>query len=464
MKRLMISVCILLLFLPCLQLKRLFASEIHQPMIFDEEDEKGLYISGFIDLQYLKWNYRNSKENQVPLLALVNENGTFSQNLFNIYFTFNAGKNLLAFAEIKFLYAPAATIQTVQYDMDGDGNIDPGIVYTFPYNNSYIDTQAAKFQYGSICIERAYAEWNALSYATIRFGRYLTPFGIWSQDHGAPVITSMKVPFLVSYPLPNVGMPQSQTGVELLGRFFVNKSNLIIDYAVYVGNGVSNADSTVEPGDKNKAVGGFLNLSLLSINNKIDIDFGCSAYRGEQSILLYKGANVSFIPSNDLSMINTNFSFDSSLERYSVKQMETAALVHIRISINSLPVGGTFVLQGEGMRQWIEEKDDDRLVDPFTKLHIEADNYTFDVYYIQAEYQFWGMITPYFRYEWGKIGASNPQPILLYKNANVYTAGLNVKPVPNFTVKCEWYRLDFSNPFNVNNDVDVYQTSVTLNF
>ncbi len=497
MKKMLIGGWILLLFTVFPQ-KVLFSQVegegAEEDMVFMEEIERRFNISGFMSFQYQKMDVKSDDN---PLKDLVNEQEHFRLNNLNVYLSFNVSDELLAFSEIKFIFAPTGKEARTPVDSNGyvylgDNSTTIDRVLVTPFDNSAIDNQNSNFKYGSIYIERAYIEWNTLPYATLRFGRYITPFGIWSQDHGDPAVTTVRLPFLVSTPYPTYSMPLWQTGVELVGKLPITDIDLYIDYAAYVGNGISDSESILDEEDKNKSVGGFLSFKLPPIARMIDIELGCSGYWGERTILFNKTLTPLALVSITDGTAAGNFETDSSNNVYYNKQMDTIGAAHMKISVRSLPLGGTLVLQSEYLYQWVDE-DGARLTDgewtgagtryvDMIGQPRNPEDYKFETLYAQAEYQFFSRVTPYFRYEMFNIGSKKDVQVnIRLSKMDVYTAGLNIKPYNRLVIKGEWARLDMetsgqwmkvdtvtqqplSLPAELNNDIDVYQASVTLSF
>ncbi|MDY6933611.1 MAG: hypothetical protein SVZ03_05220 [Spirochaetota bacterium] len=449
------------------------------------EEEQRLFISGFMSMRYMQTEFDSFDNSSAAAYSPnINENVSFWQSNLNLYFTFKPTRDWSAFSEIRFNYAPTGDYQLTPYDMDGDGSNDTysfnnpltgqteplPLIYAMPNNTTHVDRYFFMFDYGSIYIERAYIEWKRLAYAKLRAGKYITPYGIFSQDHGEPATTSIRLPLVVSPP-GNYGMPQTQTGVELYGEYGI-PLDILFEYAAYVGNGISTGDAESDSFDKNKSVGGFMNFILHPIADNIYIEFGGSVYYGERSLLLYKVyKTVPGIAPNeatdDPTDITTyvNFSSDSSLDRYTARQMETSGLGHLKITIRSLPLDGTFVLQTEGLYQEIDMNNDPRIVDPVSKQQLTIEDYNYYTYYIQGEYQFFGKITPYFRYEYSYKDIKDPLKLTVSKSINLQVVGLNFKPDPVVSIKAEWNHVNLHIPLSyINNDFDVYTGSVSLAF
>ncbi|MDY6933608.1 MAG: hypothetical protein SVZ03_05205 [Spirochaetota bacterium] len=464
----------------------LFIGGITQGLNAQLEEGQRFFISGFMSMRYMQTEFDSLHNSSAAGYSPnINENVSFWQSNLNLYFTFKPTRDWFAFSEIRFNYAPTGDYQLMPYDMDGDGNNDTysfinsltgqteplPLIYALPNNTTHVDRYFFMFDYGSIYIERAYIEWERLAYAKLRAGKYITPFGIFSQDHGEPATTSIRLPLVVSTSQPYYGMPLTQTGVELYGEYGI-PLDILFEYAAYVGNGISTGDAESDSFDKNKSIGGFMNFILHPIADNIYIEFGGSVYYGERSLLLYKVyKTVPGIAPNEATDDPTdiatyvNFSSDSSLDRYTARQMETSGLAHLKITIRSLPLDGTFVLQAEGIYQKIEMNNDPRIVDPFSKQQLIIEDYYYYAYYIQGEYQFFGKITPYFRYEYSDRDVKDPLKLIWGKIIYLYVLGLNYKPDPVVSIKAEWNHIKSNTPLSYfNNDFDVYTASVSLAF
>lgn len=322
----------------------------------------------------------------------------FFLNNINLYFNFNVSKDLLAFAEVRFLFAPGTKTVT-----DSSYN-------TSYFNNDDTDANGMRSQYGTTYIERAYMEWKTYPFARIRVGRMITPFGIWSQDHGAPVTTTVRLPFVTSTQ-PSMGFPSTVTGLEALGS--INLRNIVFSYAAYVGNNETDLESMGDK-DSNKAYGGFTNFRI-PFTSSITIDVGLSAYRGD-TILLYNRSAA-------------------GVSTYYYNQTSTIGAGHVKLSVASLPLDGEFIIQTEAYIQRVNEKDVSRMSSFGPIVPITSHDYTRKVYYIQTEYRMFGILTPYFRFDRLINGDINNY---LVNGLDDYNAGINIKPYPNLVLKFEF--------------------------
>ncbi|MDY6934762.1 MAG: hypothetical protein SVZ03_11165 [Spirochaetota bacterium] len=415
-----------------------------------------------------------------------NKNGAFMQSDLNLYFTFFIDEGWKAFSEVAFLYTPTRELnvepETTQVIDSTTGEVtlySTGNMIGTPYDTSYMTPTFSLSKYGAIEIERAYIEWNKLSYANLRFGRYFTPLGIWQRYHGAPVVTSVRLPIMVVSALGGTGMPTSKTGVELLGK--VDIADTLIEYAAYVENGISEADALYDD-NANKAVGGFLNFKLPTIAGRIDVEFGGSGYYGKRTHISQKTyllaiGTSDLLDSTNLNNIVVTMDYDPSQDEYAAEQWDTMALAHLKLSIASLPLDGTFILQAEGVHQGSDRDDDSRIVNSVHGYSVQEDDMKYYSYYGQVEYQFYGKLTPYFRYEITNRDTDIAQDKILTKNSTMYVTGLNYKPRPKVAIKAETIiadldsdvgnmanRWDPTKDEKMNNDMIIYMGSISVAF
>ncbi|MDY6934768.1 MAG: hypothetical protein SVZ03_11195 [Spirochaetota bacterium] len=459
-----------------------------QSMLYAQyiEEENRYHITGFLQTVYIDFDFDSDDNMLSSISPSQNDNGNFVQSDLNLYFTFFVDKGWKAFSEITFRYSPTGEIEkepeTTQVVDDSTGEVtlySTGNMIGTPFDSSYMTPTFSLSKYGSIDIERAYIEWNELSYANLRFGRYFTPFGIWQRDHGAPILTSIRLPMLVQAPIIGIGMPKAQTGVELVGSMDV--AGTLFEYMAYVGNGISNADALYDD-NKNKAAGGFLNIKLPTIADKIDLEFGGSGYYGKTTIISQKTYLLDIGTSDLLDSTNPNnivvtMDYDPSKDEYTKKQWDTIALAHLKLSIGSLPFDGTFILQTEGLYQWMDKDNDNRIVNSVHGYPVQEDDAKYYTYYGQVEYQFYNKIAPYFRYEYMAMDTDISQTSIIIESSNIYIIGMNFKPKPRIAIKVECdivdMESDVGNMANLldptkdvkrNNDMVIYMAGISVAF
>lgn len=119
-----------------------------------------------------------------------------------------------------------------------------------------------------IILERAQIDYQYSDLLNVRAGVFLTPYGIWNVDHGAPVRIMARPPAFITAGL----IPERQTGVELFGTLHMLPWTL--DYHAYVSNGRTLGAVDF---DNDKAVGGRL---VLGTRRPIGIRVGASFFTG----------------------------------------------------------------------------------------------------------------------------------------------------------------------------------------
>jgi hypothetical protein len=133
--------------------------------------------------------------------------------------------------------------------------------------STHTDNQAATVQ-GKLFVEQVYIEYLHGMDMDLRFGRFLTPAGIWSIYHYYPYVTTQTRPLLVRNIFPHVSDGiQLRKSLRLLGS--------TLGTSLYVANGSGNPGRTDR--NENKGVGLRLNYSLDFLS---DFQFGAS-YFGE---------------------------------------------------------------------------------------------------------------------------------------------------------------------------------------
>ena len=73
--------------------------------------------------------------------------------------------------------------------------------------------------------------WNYCNELNLRFGKFLTSYGIWNREHGSSILTSTRTPLLLRKQI----FPESMTGVEIYGIIF--PMDFEISYHAWIGNG-----------------------------------------------------------------------------------------------------------------------------------------------------------------------------------------------------------------------------------
>jgi hypothetical protein len=170
-------------------------------------------ISGYADAEFRLTNSDN-------------DNNRFRVRHLSLFFSKRVQKKWKFFSEIEFEDAPK--IESVHTTDDADT------------------------VQGKILVEQAYIEYRPQLGLELRFGRILTPAGIWNIFHYYPYVPTQTRPLFVR----NI-FPEYSDGIQARKAF--NLADTMLDAHLYVANGSGN------PGrlDRNneKAVGGRLNFS-----------------------------------------------------------------------------------------------------------------------------------------------------------------------------------------------------------
>jgi hypothetical protein len=214
-------------------------------------DVSPLNFYGFTDVGFTMMS--DSKE-------IGHSYSTFMVGNMNLYMATDLGSNWRGMSEVRFMYLP-------------DGAYAPDS-YSGPRTDTttadYTNTNKA-MKWGGISIQRAWIEHTFNELLTLRFGQFLTPYGIWNVDHGSPVIIGVRRPYMIGDRL----FPETQTGVEGYGSVYVKATQF--GYHLTLSNGRGPVD-TYRDLDHNKAIGG--RFFVRTEGDFGTLSIGASGYRG----------------------------------------------------------------------------------------------------------------------------------------------------------------------------------------
>ena len=359
------------------------------------EEGPKLEMYGFADFSYL-----HAFGSQANLSKqYVGAYPSFYVGHLNLYMASTLGASWRALAEVRFTYSPT-----------GDDNTQaPDGTFPVPDTTAtdYAEVQRT-FQWGGIEIQRAWIEYQPFDFLAIRAGEWLTPYGYWNDDHGSPTIITVHKPF----PIGDEMFPQHQTGLIVLGKYFVGPTAL--GYALTLSNGRGPYD-TIRDLDNNKAVGGRVYVESSAFGN---LTVGADAYRGR---------------------------YTASTKRYRVDTSgpEPAALIYRTTdsAYDELSLGadlrwiyGGLHVQGEFMMN--EAAYDDRYrprtvgFDP--RPTFVADYRRIGGYLLLGYRTKWLNLMPYVMAEHSSYTNMDFAPPVW-----AYSAGVNIRPTPNVVLKAE---------------------------
>ncbi|MCU0662287.1 MAG: putative porin [Myxococcota bacterium] len=402
-----------------------------------EERNRFLSIYGFYDLTLNKWIYDNGE----AYALFSHDSLSFVISNLNIYFHSQISRSLTFLSEIKFSFLPFGQ----EYSFEGvvNGN-KTGVQYGSvggKEGHFYRDPVTSNQYYtGGIYIERVYLDYSPFDWLKIKAGRFLTPYGIWNIEHGTPIVTMVRVPYMQSRDM----MPLNQTGLEIYGRFYPSYE-LFLDYSITVSNGRERF-SFYDLDDK-KAFGARLHLSYEG--NKATISGGGYVYYG------------------NYTKIKKRALIDTTKNTLRVDKVEEG-------SRNELVISGDLLFEYLGARlqgEFIWRRDEVEVPRPLTYedqlllahdltgemtgdfVYFDPSNTGYDFYVLFAytlPLQRWlgqFLIKPYFCYELSRY--MDTKPIL---NLSNFVFGINLQPHPNVVVKLEATHSraetdDFGDPF-----------------
>jgi hypothetical protein len=234
------------------------------------------------------------------LAGLAARDTTFVLGNLNLYFQFQPSAEWQVLSEIRFTAYPDGVEQSLASPLGGTYlRTDTQVVDVASPSTGF------RFHWGSILIERAYAQYTYSERLSVRVGQFLTPYGIWNVDHGTPTLIALMMPHFVSSEI----FPARQIGVALHGVFLMGSWEL--GYDAYISNGrtATQLDFTT-----NKAFGARLKLGRLA---PLPLTLGASFYYGQLDDITKRITSFSpFQVEREISVEGTEVGagFDASLD------------------------------------------------------------------------------------------------------------------------------------------------------
>lgn len=204
-----------------------------------DEKEHSLKLFGFTDVNAIRGVYSASS----PYAAL--NNLSFLVWHLNLFLDRQLSDSFRAQAEVRFTFYPLGQETSFETLQTAYARTDTTVT------DAFFDT----VRWGGIVVERAWIEYHPVDWIALRVGRILTPYSIWNEEHGTPVLIPVEQPLMIQDQV----IPRAQSGLWLHGRVFPI-SGLVVDYGLTLSNGRGPMDEVWDL-DNNKAVGGRLRFA-----------------------------------------------------------------------------------------------------------------------------------------------------------------------------------------------------------
>lgn len=218
--------------------------------------DEPLRVYGFFDLGVNRLYF---PETTIISTSVASDVGTFVLGNLNVYLDAHPAPRWHALAEIRFSLYPNG----VPVLADGKyAVVDTSVIdYTSPTGRNFVD-------WGGIVLERVWAQWMYSDLLQVRAGLFFTPYGIWNQDHGTPVLLGLVLPDFYSEEY----FPTRLTGLQFLGSW--QTGSVEYGYAAYITNGRTPFPYDV---DEDKGIGGRLYAEMW---RPYRLKLGLSGYMG----------------------------------------------------------------------------------------------------------------------------------------------------------------------------------------
>jgi hypothetical protein len=399
----------------------------------DEAPLKLLSFWGFSDLTFGGIHY----DSPTALYKVATpSNATFYSTGINLYAKSEMTRTLSALVETMLTYTPNGATPSDNYASQayvGSTLVQSGT--GTPAANTTVHGPYSQLSYrqDGIVIERAYLEWKPADWFGVRAGRFLTPFGIWNEDHGSPVLIGVDYPQFMNFNL----VPLQQLGLEAFGSVGLG-DDVRMEYAVTFANSNGPSDEYKDLTDM-KALGA--RLKLVYSHDDLYLRLGGYAYYNN------------YVDSSDAIVIHLTpkLTLDNSIA--SPGASETT----INESSNEIIVTGDldfrfkkFRLLGEFANQTVIYNTPPTLGSisqllkgiPLSVNAYDASHYGYGGYVMAAyEVPFHTKpidfsVTPYVGYDY-----VIPSTTVLQNQTQQVRGGLNIKPSPYVTLKVEVARV-----------------------
>jgi hypothetical protein len=403
------------------ELARLDAQLTQAETSVDETPPLSLY--GFSDFSFYKYFVHRG----TPVRGILYDNSAFAVGNLNVYIAGELGSGWNSLAEIRFTYLPNGSREV------GAGGVTRTDTEVIDYTN-FGRTRRT----GGLFIERAWLQYTADPLLIVRGGSWLTPYGIWNEDHGSPTIIPVVRPYVVGFEL----MPERQTGLQVRGTGYPTEA-LSLGYVLAVSNGRGPVQEYADL-DENKAVTARLMGTYRALGQ---LEFGVSGYYGRYTDIsqsaVANGSGVRIV--------------DDVVEQYD----ELSLGVDARYTFHGFHSQAEFIVND---RAYTEEGRPERTATTFV-----PDNRRLGGYLITG-YRFgWLGLMPYVTGEYFSFDNTlEPAAPASQLTTLVAALGLNSRPTHNVTLKVEgtmaWFYGDIPHGSSFEHPLGAVQAQVAWAF
>jgi hypothetical protein len=220
-----------------------------------------LKLYGFLDFGFNR--FFTSKKSQLNFL-FPTPASTFLLGNINLFLDANPSPGWRSLVEIRFTNLPHGQERSFATPLGGE--YERTDTRTTDFTSTALRSEVVL---GSIVIERAWAEYAFADALKLQAGYFLTPFGIWNQDHGTPTLISLLLPAFQA----DEYVPNRQLGLQLHGSLYA--PGWQVGYHAFLANG--RGPSQVDLGEE-KAFGG--RAFATSLGGSVKATVGLSGYHG----------------------------------------------------------------------------------------------------------------------------------------------------------------------------------------
>jgi hypothetical protein len=397
----------------------------------ESSDGRKLAAWGFFDVNFGKayfGDHRGLYKIRLPT------HSSFFMNGINLYLKSDVSENLSTLVETRLTFTPVGYVSSNQIDVyAGDTFLRTAQDYSRGDGTVRAPLSQLAYRQNGLLIERAHVDWKPKDWIALRIGRYLTPFGIWNEDHGSPVLLGVDTPNLINYEM----VPIRQTGLQLYGARELADS-VSFDYAVTLSNGRGPIDEYKDL-DGNKGLGARLKLAYST--DRITLRLGAYGYTGRYTD---SESRVILRLRPDLTVDTANPPVFGSKEIIHESYDERVLTLDALAQIWGAKVFAEYATRKVTYRNAPLVADDDKLLSgvPYD-VPLYAAAYLGKALYVVGAYEFElnfvkeGLkLTPYVGYD-----HIAPNSNISTLNMDQYRGGLNLKPSPWLTAKGEVIRV-----------------------